>query len=79
MAWGFTGFCDCELCIGPRAWLAGRVHISEVSKAFRLQYGKYRTSDQLSDDRFKSYFSTLLGGGGGGERPWGKLCASEEL
>ena len=35
---------------------SGRVHISEVSRAFRQQFARYRTSEQLSDAAFKGYF-----------------------
>ena len=37
-----------------------QVHISEVCKAFRLEYSKYRTSEQLSDDRLKNYFRAFI-------------------
>jgi len=52
----FLAFAEERLELRP----TGRVHISEVSKAFRLQYGKYRTSDQMSDDRFKNYFRAFI-------------------
>lgn len=48
----FNQFCRERVEVKP----SGRVHISELSRAFREQYGRYRTTEQMSDNVLKGYF-----------------------
>eukprot|EP00960_Hanusia_phi_P011217 327941-Hanusia_phi.AAC.2 len=48
----FCEFAEQQLEVKP----SGRVYVGDVMKAFRRSYGKYRTSEQLSDERLKGLF-----------------------
>uniref|UniRef100_A0A7S4PKP5 Uncharacterized protein n=1 Tax=Guillardia theta TaxID=55529 RepID=A0A7S4PKP5_GUITH len=48
----FCDFAQEQLEVKPN----GRVYVGDVMKAFRRSYGKYRTSEQLSDEKLKGYF-----------------------
>jgi hypothetical protein len=52
----FLAFAEERLELRP----TGRLHISEVNRAFRQMYAKYRTTDQMTDDSFKKYFRAYI-------------------
>ena len=47
-------FAEERLIVKPTA----RMHISEFNKAFRAQYGRYRTQDAMSDVKIEGLFKS---------------------